>query len=240
MCGCAPLFHRQNDFERGLQLYEQKQYEAAKDYFEAYHTQHPDFDSALYYLFNCYKNLNDPEAQIVTLEKLARKETPDENVYLNLAYYYRKYERCRDLYRLLSEYPETLLGRLDSCIALTRQLFAELICGAATVTTDADPMIYAISKGYLPRFPDGRLYASDTINYAHLIVLLDRLIEPYYPRRLSPMKNISSKSYLYLPYMRLVDRGIIQFDPYIVPEHSAPLSIAVEAVTAMAKRGIFD
>ncbi len=240
LCGCAPFLKKQNDFERGLQLYEKKEYEAAVEYFEAYHTRHPHFDSALYYLFNCHKQLNNPEAQISVLEKLVRGNTADENVYLNLIYYYRKYERPRDLYTLLSEYPESLQDDLDSNIVLTRQLLAELICGAATRTARTDPMIYTVSKGYLPRFPDGQLYAGDTLSYAHFIVLLDRLVEPEYPRNLYPMKHLSTKSYLYLPYMRLVDAGIIQFDAYLMPENLVPLSTAVRAVGALAKRGYFD
>jgi hypothetical protein len=184
--------------------------------------------------------LNKPEAQISTLEKLIHRNTTDPNVYLNLLYYYRKNERYRDLYNLLSRYPKDLQDNLDSRLALTRQLFAELICGATTEKKYADPMIYSISKGYLPRFPDGQLYRDDTLSYANLIVLLDRLVEPEYPRSFFPMKSISTESYLYLPYMRLVNSDILAFDPYLVPEYPARVSTAIHAVKVLVKRGDFD
>jgi tetratricopeptide (TPR) repeat protein len=238
--GCAPFFHHENDFERGLESYKNKEYAAAVDYFKSYHTQHPDYDSALYYLFNCYQKLNKPEEQIPILEKLVHGNMTDENVYLNLVYYYRKYERYKDLYILLSHYPRDQKDNLERHLALTRRLFAELICGATTQKVTTDPMIYSISKGYLPRFPDGQLYAEDTLTYANLIVLLDRLVEPDYPRNFFPMKNLSAKSYLYLPYMRLVDSGILTFEPYLVPEFPARISTTVNAVEVLSKRGRLD
>jgi tetratricopeptide (TPR) repeat protein len=239
-CCCTPLLQRESDFERGLELYKGKQYAAAAERFESHHTQHPNHDSTLYYLFDCYKKLDKPEEQISILEKLVHKNTTDVNVYLNLLYSYRKYARYRDLYTLLTRYPSDLQDHLERHLALTRRLLAELICGAAFQKVTADPMIYTISKGYLPLFPDGQLYADDTLTYANLIVLLDRLIEPEYPRNFFPMKNISTKSYLYLPYMRLVDSGILTFEPYLVPEFPARTLTAVRAVEALAKRGSFD
>jgi hypothetical protein len=180
------------------------------------------------------------EEQIDILEKLVQRNTLDENIYLNLVYFYRKHGRFKDLYNLLSGFPDDVQGTLDGQLALTRRVFAELICGACRSSVKGDPLIYSISKGYLPISPDGQLYAEDTLSYAHLIVLLDRLVEPEYPRNFFPMKNVSTKSYLYLPYMRLVDSGILSFDAYLAPDLPARVTTAVRAVAALMQRGHLD
>lgn len=239
-CSCASVFHRESDFDRGLALYNDKQYAEAVHYFTAHHSKFPASDSSLYYLFNCYKHLGKTEEQIATLEKLAERGVNDENVYLNLVYYYRKYERLHELYTLLSKYPPSMTGSLDKNLALTRGLLAEIICGALPQTITTDPMVYSISRGYLPLFPDGQLYAEDTLTNANLVILLDRLVKPDYPRNFYPMKNIPTKSYLYLPYMRLVDGSIMKFDPYLVPNEPARVSVALQAIKAVATRGVFD
>ena len=240
MCSCAPLLQQDNDLARGLELYKDKQYAAAADHFKSYHGQHPDHDSTLYYLFDCYKQMNKPKEQIDILEKLVERNTLDENVYLNLIFFYRKYDRFKDLYNLLLHYPDGIRDALDGQITLTRRLLAELFCGACRLNVNTDPLIYSISRDYLPLFPDGQLYADDTLSYANLVVLLDRLIEPQYPRNLFTMRNVSTKSYLYLPYMRLVDSGILPFDAYLVPDLPARISIAVHAVEVLNKRGYLD
>jgi tetratricopeptide (TPR) repeat protein len=237
---CASLFHRENDFERGLKLYRDHQYGEAAGHFQAFHERYPDHDSTLYYLFNCYKQLNRPEEQITVLETLSRRSLNDENIYLNLIYYYRTYERYRDLYSLLVGLSSPMQETVDEHLALTRRLFAELISGATKQGIKSDPLVYVTSKDYLPIFPDGQLRAEDTLNWSKLVVLLDRLMVPEYPKNFFPMKHISTKSYLYLPYMRLVDSDIIRFDPYIMPDAPAPVSTAVRAIEWFAKRGRFD
>ena len=239
-CSCASLFHRENDFERGLRLYKNKQYSEAVDYFESYHQQHPDFDSTLYYLFNCYKHLSKHQEQISVLKRLASRDVKDENVYLNLVYYYRKHEMFNDLYTLLLNSPPQIKEALDENLTLTRGFFAELICGATAQNAQTDAMTYCISKAYLPLFPDGQMYYDDTLTFAHLIVLLDRLVDPDYPHHFFPMKNVSTKSYLYLPYMRLIDYGILEFEAYLIPEQPVPVIAAVSSIAQLVKRGRFD
>jgi tetratricopeptide (TPR) repeat protein len=221
-------------------LYKDKQYNEAISLFEAHHTEHPDSDSALYYLFDCYRQLGRSEEQILTLAKLVKRGVGDENVYLNLIYYYRKHGRFNDLYQLLLNLPPATKDRVDKYSAVTRKLLAELICGAVTENIKTDPTIFTISRGYLPRFPDGQLYEDDTLTVANLIILLDRLVEPDYPRDLYPMKHISTKSYLYLPYMRLVHFGVMQFSPYVMPDQYAKLSTAIHALEILRERGRFD
>ncbi|MGD8978569.1 MAG: tetratricopeptide repeat protein [candidate division WOR-3 bacterium] len=240
LCSCAPLLHHDNDLARGLELYQDGKYAAAVNHFKSYHDQHPDHDSTLYYLYACYKQMNKDEEQMDILEKLVQRNTLDENVYLNLVYFYRKHGRFKDLYSLLSSFPNDIQDKLDSQLALTRRVFAELICGACRSNVKGDPLIYSSSKGYFPVSPDGQLYAEDTLSYANLIVLLDRLVEPEYPRNFFPMKNVSTKSYLYLPYMRLVDSGILSFDPYLAPDLPARVSTAVRAVGVLMQRGHLD
>ena len=237
---CATLFHRENDYERGLKLYRDHQYGEAAGHFQAFHKQYPDHDSTLYYLFSCYKQLNRPEEQIVVLETLARRGLDDKNIILNLIYYYRAYERYGKLYGLLLDLSSPMQEIVDEHLALTRRVFAELIAGATTHSVKSDPMVYVTSKGYLPIFPDGQLRAEDTLSWSKLIVLLDRLMAPEYPKNFFPMKHISTESYLYLPSMRLVGSDIIRFDPYLMPEEPAPVSTAVKAIGWYAERGRFD
>jgi hypothetical protein len=174
------------------------------------------------------------------LEKLVENEVSDGNVYLNLIYFYREHDRFKDLYTLILNLPAAVANQADKYSAVTRKFFAELICGAVTDHIRTDPMIFTISMDYLPRFPDGQLYEDDTLSVANLIILLDRLVEPVYPRNLYPMKHISTKSYLYLPYMRLIHFGILQLNPYVIPDQYVNLSTTIHALDVLKKRGRFD
>jgi tetratricopeptide (TPR) repeat protein len=240
LSSCASILSRTNDFERGIELYKNKQYTEAVSLFKSYHAEHTDSDSTLYYLFYCYKQLDQTDEQIRILEKLVERKVDDENVYLNLIYFYRKHDRFQDLYKLLLDLPPTVAEEVDRYSPVTRKLFAELICGAAAEKVMADPMIFAVSRDYLPRFPDGHLYEDDTLTAANLVILLDRLVEPVYPRNLYPMKHLSTRSYLYLPYMRLIHFNIMQLNPYVMPDQYAKLSTAVHALEVLRKRGRFD
>ncbi len=237
---CASVLSHKDDFERGIELYKDKQYDEAIGFFETYHEEHPDFDSALYYLFDCYSQLGRAAQQIVILEKLVEKGVDDENVYLNLIFFYRRHDRFQELYKLLLSLPPAVAKQVDKNTPVTRKLFAELICGAVSEKIRTDPMIFTISRDYLPRFPDGHLYEDDTLTMANLIILLDRLVEPVYPRNLYPMKHISTRSYLYLPYMRLLHFEIMQLNPYLIPDQYATLSTAVHALDRLKERGRFD
>lgn len=191
-------------------------------------------------MFDCYKQLNESDKQLSVLEKLASKGVDDENVYLNLIYIYRKQERYRDVYNSLLRFPQFKEDYETIYLPLTRGFFAELMCGATANDISTDPMIFCVSRGYLPLFPDGHQYENDTLTLANLIMLLDRLLEPDYPRNFHPMKHISTKSYLYLPYMRLVDSGIMQFDPYLTPDEHARVSTATRALEKLKERGRLD
>lgn len=240
LSGCGTFLHRADNFEQGLNSYNNKQYDEAVNHFKAYHDEHPTHDSTLYYLFNCYKQLNKSQEQILVLEKLVNTGVDDENVYLNLIYFYRKHERYSDVYNSLLRFSPLTEDHEIKYWPLTREFFAELICGAVAHDTKTDPMIFCVSRGYLPLFPDGQQYQNDTLTQASLIMLLDRLLEPTYPRNFHPMKHISTKSYLYLPYMRLVDSGILQFDPYLTPDEYARVSMATHALEKLHKRGRLD
>lgn len=235
---CASLFDRSNDLERGLVSYERRQYAAAAEYFNAHYSRTPTADSVLYYLFSCYKHLGRTEEQISVLEKLAARNTEDENVYLNLIHLYRTHNRYHALYNMLARIEPPASHAVDKRLILTRRFYAELICGAAAASVQTDPLIFCMSKGYLPVSPDGQLYEGDTITTANMIVLLDRLVDPLHPRNLYAMQNISARSYLYLPYMRLVDLGILEFDAYVVPECNASVLTTVRAIDKLKTRRI--
>ena len=240
LAGCASLFDRKNDFERGLNAYHNNQFRTAANYFNAYHSEHPDSDSTLYYLYDCYKRLDEQAQQINTLEKLADRRVNDLNIYLNLLYLYQKFGRYVPQYRMLLNIPQSVSSALDQRIVLSRRLLAELICGAIDARIETDALVFCISKNYLPLFPDGRLYEDDTLTVANLIVLLDRLVEPLYPRNIFPMKNVSTRSYLYLPYMRLVDLGVMDFSPYLSPDEKASVLATVRALKVLVAGGHID
>ena len=240
LSGCGSLLQRTDNFEQGLNSYSDRKYDEAVKHFKAYHDKNPTHDSTLYYLFNCYKQLNKPDEQILVLEKLVSRGVDDDNVYLNLIYFYRKQGRYKDMFKALLRF-SPLMGNYETTYwPLTREFFAELICGVVTHDIRSNPMIFCVSRGYLPLFPDGHQYENDTLSQANLIMLLDRLLEPTYPRNFHPMKHISTRSYLYLPYMRLVDSGILEFDPYLTPNEHAKVSMAIHALEKLNIRGKLD
>lgn len=240
LANCASLFDRKNDFERGLNAYQNSQFRTAARYFSAYHAEHLDSDSTLYFLFDCYKRLDEPANQIMTLEKLAVRSVKDLNIYLNLSFLYRESGRHASLYRMLLNIPQSMSSAIDQRLALNRRFLAELICGATDQRIETDPLVLCISRNYLPLFPDGQLYEDDTLTVANLIVLLDRLVEPLYPQSIFPMKNISTRSYLYLPYMRLVDLGVMDFDPNLTPDENASVLAAARALNVLVAGGHLD
>jgi tetratricopeptide (TPR) repeat protein len=236
---CASLFDRRSDMERGLDSYERRAYAEAAGYFDAYYTRNPAADSMLYYLFSCYKQLGRIDDQISTLEKLAARKTRDVNVYLNLVHLYRAQQRYGALFNMLARLEPPISNEIDQHLILTRRFYAELACGAAAADTRTDPLVFCASKGFLPVAPDGQIYEDDTITTAIMIVLLDRLVEPLPPRSLYPTQNIPARSYLYLPYMRLVNLGILEFDAYVVPEYTASVLTAVRAIGKLKERRVF-
>ena len=240
LISCTSFFNRKNDFQRGLISYQNGQFQEAANHFSAYHSQHPDSDSTLYYLFNCYGRLDQPDNQILVLEKLTSRGVEDLNVYLNLVHLCRKHAKYDRLYTTLLRIPRVLAEDVDKRIVLTRRFLAELIAGASKQTLKTDPMVFCISRNYLPLFPDGKTYEEDTLSTANLIVLLDRLVDPFYPRGFHPMKKVSSKSYLYLPYMRLVEIGALDFDPYLEPSQTASVIATSRALDILIRRGYLD
>ena len=240
LASCASLLDRKTDFERGLTAYRNGQFREAAKYFDSHHREHPQADSALYYLFNCYSKLDEADNQIRTLESLANRGVEDPNVYLNLIFLCRKHANYDRLCSALLSMPQSIAGDIDTRLVLTRRFLAEIISGASRQRMKTDPMVFCISRDYLPLFPDGKTYEEDTLVMAHLIVLLDRLVDPLYPRNLSPMRNISTRSYLYLPYMRLVEIGALELDPYLDPDRRASVLVAARALETLVNRGYLD
>ncbi len=238
--GCAAFFHRRSEFDKGLERYQQSNFQEAVIHFNAYYVKHPDSDTTLYYLYDCYKRLNQPERGASVLEQLVKAGTIDENVYSALFSYYRKTSRYKDLYTLLINLDAPIKDALNKRHVLTRRLYAEIISGATNKAIYSDPMVFAVSEGYIPLYPDGNFYDNDRITNGNLIILLDKLLDPIYPQKFFRMKNISSHSFLYLPYMRLVHFGIIEFDPELNPDEHASITTAVSAVTNLRNRGCID
>jgi len=237
-CVASP---KRSEFEKGLDLYSEGEFYYASLYFNSYYRKNPQSDTTLYYLYDCYKRLNQPDKEIQILEQLKKIDSDDENVYLNLFYYYRKNAQYKDLYKLLLELQPSVKDRVDGQHALTRGLYAEIISGASRkFFRKMDPIVYATSQGYFPIFPDGKLYAGDLITKANLIILLDLLVDPIYPKKFFKAKNIPNNSFLYLPYMRLIELGILEFDPDLDPADNAKISVAVSAIVNLKKQGLIE
>jgi tetratricopeptide (TPR) repeat protein len=237
---CGSLFHRPNEFEKGLTFYKQSNFYRACEHFYSYYVTHPNSDTTLYYLYDCYKRLNQPEQGIKVLEQLSKMSSGDKSVYFNLFYSYRKMKRWKNLYKLILDLPPPARVYINERYVLTRRLFAELISGATKKCVDANPVGFVISEGYMALFPDNRFYYDDIITNDKFIMLLDKLVEPVYPQKFLRMKNIPNNSYLYLPYMRLVHLGILDFNPDLQPDEHTLVTIAAKTIAQLKKRGIID
>ncbi len=237
---CIPFLKPHNDFKKAQAYYQKGEISQAIRYFNLYYSKHPDSDTTLYYLFRCYKKLNNQKRMISTLEQLMKIGKRDKNVVLNLAYLYHKEKRYTKLYNLIKDIPVSLKDKIDDFFPLTRRLFAELMCGAVNRQSVLDPMVYVMSHNYLPILPNGKFYDNDTITNGNLIIILDRFLQPSRPKKFYRLNYISSHSYLYLPYMRLVEQGILNFNPAINPEAYARTTMLVRALDILKQRGLID
>ncbi len=239
LTSCAPFLRRPSAFEKGVELYNQSSYQEAAGYFTDHYNTHPSDTTALFYLQHCYRILGQHEQELAVLERLAHLGVDNANVYLNLFHYYGTASRHHDLYTMLVTLAPSAAQAIDRHYVLTRRLYAQLIAGAARKRV-SDPIVYAASEGYIPIFPDGTFRDHDTITNGQLIVLLDRLIDPVYPKDFFSTKHISNHSFLYLPYMRLVNLGILPFDADIEPHATAATTVAARAIERLKQRGVID
>lgn len=236
---CAPLLRR-SSLERGLDYYKKGDFRTAAVHFNFYYSTHPGSDSALYYLYDCYVKLDEPKRAVDVLKQLAKMGTKDKDVYLHLFYAHRKNARYRDLYMLLTNTDRMITDAVNQHFALTRQLFAELVSGVSTKAHYSDPVAFVTSHGYMSYLPDGKFYGDDTITQGNLIILLDTFVRPIYPQNFFKLENITNRSFLYLPYMRLIDVGVLALDPDLDPNEHAPISMAVEAIGRLKQRGYIE
>lgn len=236
---CAP-FTRRSYFERGLDCYRKGDFRTAAVHFNHYCSIQPESDSALYYLYDCYTKLNKPKRALDVLEKLVTMGTSDNDVYLHLFYSYRKYNQHRDLFTLLTNIDPFVKDAINERFCLTRRLFAELITGVSTRARYSDPVDFVMSHGYMSYLPDSNFYENDTITQGNLIILLDNFVKPVYPQKFFKLRHITNRSFLYLPYMRLIDIGILSLDGDLEPHERAPISMAVEAIGQLKQRGYIE
>jgi tetratricopeptide (TPR) repeat protein len=237
---CVAIFDRRNDFEKAINYYQKAEIEKAINHFEKYHLQYPLSDTTLYYIYDCYRRQGNQEAKIQVLEKLVALRTNDVQVYSVLLKHYYVTLNYGRFFTLYGSLPESVKPLLDAQYVLTRQLYSQLLAGTDHITSYNDPVQIAVAKGYLPRCPDGNYYRYDTMTVANLIIALDILLEPIYPKHFYPMNNISERSFIYLPYMRLVDLEILTYDRQMDPNTIASLSMAVQAIQKMGQRGFID
>ncbi|HEC78429.1 MAG TPA: hypothetical protein ENI34_04715 [candidate division WOR-3 bacterium] len=237
---CTSFLDRRNDFEKGVEFYKRGELQKAVEHLTAYYTKRPRSDTTLYYLYDCYKKLNKPLQGMKVLEQLVKIGTRDENVYLSLFSSYRRMKQYKKSFSLLVNAPPKVKKTFDDHYTLTRRLFAEIVCGVSKNPIRSDPIVFAVSKKYLPLFLDGKFHDSDTITNGNLIIILDKLIEPIYPEKFFALRNIPNDSYLYLPYMRLISFNIIDLKADLVPDAPASLTTAAQAVLNLKKRGIID
>ena len=233
---CA-LFHKPTELEKGLKSYRQGDYPRAARHFDAHVGRHPKSDSGLYYLYDCYRKLERLDLEIRVLERLARNRVDNANVYLNLFEYYRGQGRYPDLYNLLVAAPAAIRDTFDQRYPLTRRRFAEIACGAAGQPPADDPVAFALTRGYLNVLPDGGSYPDDTVSTGNLIILLDRLVPPLYPKNFYNLQNVSNRSFIYLPYMRLIDLGVMDFNSALDPDRPATVTAGGAALGRLKARG---
>ncbi len=240
LAGCASFFAKKTDLEKGIVFYNKKEITKAVQYFNRYYEKNTHSDTALYFLYHCYRYLSQPALELQTLEKLVALNVDDPNVFLNTYYYYQADKRYHDILRLLAGTNPSISEVFDRRFPLTREKMAELLCGATSKKIHSEPLIYALSENLLPIFPDRKLYAQDTLTMAQLIILLDRLLDPDPPAHLHELKSIPSGSFLYLPYMRLVNKGILVLEPEIDLSSRVPLTAAARALYSMTSRGFLE
>jgi hypothetical protein len=235
------VFTRRSDFEKGMLCYTQSQFADAARYFEIHYAKSPASDTVLYYLYNCYTQLDAPDRAVQVLERLVDLGSATTDVINILFTYYRTHAKYHDLYTLLST-GDLSYDDIPGHIHMTRRLYAELLFGAHTrsLSSKSDPVAFAISENLIPPFPNGEFYADDSLTYGHLIILLDRLVKPQYPAEFKSMKHVPNTSYLYLPYMRLVELGLIDYDPELQPAESVPVAYAVSCIERMKRQGLID
>lgn len=233
---CFP-FHRPSEFEKGLKRYQRGDYPRAAGYFHAYWKKHPNTDTVLYYLQDCYFRLGQNESWLGALDQLARLQVDDINVYLPLIARDRQQGRWSRIIERLCTLPPTATREFNRRFALTRRFYAELACGVSGLENTGNPLVTALTKGYLNLLPDGHAYADDTLTLGQLIMLLDRFLPAEPPRSLPPLQTLKSDSYLYFPYLRLVERGIIEFEPALVPDRPASPVECAQALRRLKNNG---
>lgn len=236
LLSCA-LFHKPTDFEKGLNRYRAGDYERAARHFDAYTRRYPDFDTGLYYLCDCFTRLGRTEERFQALARLAAQRVEDLNVYLSLLEHERALKRWSGVVGLLCGLPPGVTGEFNRRFALTRRGYAELACGAAGACDAGNPLVNALTRGYLNPLPDGFAYPDDTVTLGNLIVLLDRMVPPDPPRSYPILQTLDARSYLYLPYLRLVGLGIIDYDPAPAPDRPATPAECARALVRLKNAG---
>ncbi len=236
MVSCA-LFPKSNKYIQGVESYQKNEYQKAIQYFTDFYRQSPAGDSTLFYLYNCYCKIGDTETGIAILQELANRKNPREQIYTNLFSYYRQQGLYHKVNRLLMSMPFPVAQQFTRRYYLTQRLCAEIITGAVANNPVKDPIAYTIEKKFLRPSPDGKFYENDTIKLCHLIILLDNFLPPDKPEHTYVSKHIRADSYLFLPYSRLVSKGILSPDENTNPEMNASLLLAVKAINALKEKG---
>lgn len=238
---CSSLFDKRSDLEKAIDHYHKTNIEKAVHHFNAYYQKHPTSDTVLYYLHDCYKKMGNNKARIEILERLVALNTHDVQVYVVLYAHYHSMKYYDRLFTMLASAPPSVLKEFDKQYAVTRELYAKLLVGSLNASVAyQDPIAYAVMKNYLPVFLDGMFYREDRITMGNLIIMNDQLIEPSYPGQFYFTRNISDHSFLYLPYMRLIDKKIIPHYEDLDPNAFVPLGLAMYVIRNMKMRGFFD
>jgi tetratricopeptide (TPR) repeat protein len=238
---CAAIFDRRNDFEKAIAHYHKADMGQAILYFNKYLEKNPGADTVLYFLYDCYRRQGDHPAQIGILETLAQHASADPHVYTILLRHYYTNSAYDRFFSLYGSVPDSIRPVLDARYVLTRDLYSRLCLGAThTAAIANDPVRHALARGYLPPVPDGMYYEQDTMTIGNFIITLDNLLEPTYPKHFYLLIHVPERSFLYLPYMRLIDIGILAYQRDIDPDMIVPVSMAVRAINIMVERGYFD
>jgi hypothetical protein len=192
-------------------------------------------------LYNCYRQLNDQDRAVTVLKHLVDRGRASRDIIQILFTYYRSHARYKELYTLLTLTHGSDHHGLYEHVPLTRRLYAEILFGASTAASNtSDPVVFAMTENLIPAYPNGDFYPDDSLTYGYLIILLDRMVKPHYPSTFRGLNHVPNTSYLYLPYMRLIELELLDYDPELRPDDIASVMFAVTCVQRLKRKGILD
>ncbi len=235
---CSPPFFRKDHLRAGIKNYQNRKYsEAIKDLNRAI-KEYPYSLIPYQYLYLCYRAIGDESMAIASLLHQIRLKSTDTLVYRISYDYFRKrgdYHRC---FEILSAASTTIPKRLDNLIPVTRENLAFLFAGASNKFTGKDYIRFTEQTGIMSRFPDGNFYPQDRVTMGNFIIMISKLLPEKKDLEFSlrsDLQKIDTRSFYYLPTLRLINYRIIEPGELLRPEEYLPLTLAIKSIQRLRK-----